>query len=275
MFTTFYNETIRKTVVAFGSLFDEIFVVRKNKDGSTNKRVMVPISYASKEKFIRMLDEFPDTKGQDGAAAIASVLPRMGFSITSINYDGARKRNTVYKRFKYTSTDGEIDSQFSEVPYNISFQLAIAARTMDDALQIVEQIVPYFTPEFCISVNFTDFNTKVDIPITIQAVNPEIDYQGDTSTQRSVIFTIDFVAYSYVFSPTKQEKYIKTTDITNFTSFFNLDGSITGPTAAASRIITTITGPSGAESLPPVAGITQVIFQYPNSLSITGATLDG
>ena len=275
MFTTFYNETIRKTVVAFGSLFDEIFVVRKNKDGSTNKRVMVPISYASKEKFIRMLDEFPDTKGQDGAAAIASVLPRMGFSITSINYDGARKRNTVYKRFKYTSTDGEIDSQFSEVPYNISFQLAIAARTMDDALQIVEQIVPYFTPEFCISVNFTDFNTKVDIPITIQAVNPEIDYQGDTSTQRSVIFTIDFVAYSYVFSPTKQEKYIKTTDITNFTSFFDLDGSITGPTAAASRIITTITGPSGAESLPPVAGITQEIFQYPNSLSITGATLDG
>ena len=275
MFTTFYNETIRKTVVAFGSLFDEIFVVRKNKNGTTNKRVLVPISYASKEKFIRMLDEFPDTKGQDGAAAIASVLPRMGFSITSINYDGARKRNTVYKRFKYTSTDGEIDSQFSEVPYNISFQLAIAARTMDDALQIVEQIVPYFTPEFCISVNFTDFNTKVDIPITIQAVNPEIDYQGDTSTQRSVIFTIDFVAYSYVFSPTKQEKYIKTTDITNFTSFFDLDGSITGPTAAASRIITTITGPSGAESLPPVAGITQEIFQYPNSLSITGATLDG
>jgi hypothetical protein len=275
MFTTFYNETIRKTVVAFGSLFDEIFVVRKNKNGTTNKRVLVPISYASKEKFIRMLDEFPDTKGQDGAAAIASVLPRMGFSITSINYDGARKRNTVYKRFKYTSTDGEIDSQFSEVPYNISFQLAIAARTMDDALQIVEQIVPYFTPEFCISVNFTDFNTKVDIPITIQAVNPEIDYQGDTSTQRSVIFTIDFVAYSYVFSPTKQEKYIKTTDITNFTSFFNLDGSITGPTAAASRIITTITGPSGAESLPPVAGITQEIFQYPNSLCITGATLDG
>ena len=275
MFATFYNETIRKTVVAFGSLFDEIFVVRKNKDGSTNKRVLVPISYASKEKFIRMLDEFPDTKGQDGAAAIASVLPRMGFSITSINYDGARKRNTVYKRFKYRSTDGEIDSQFSEVPYNISFQLAIAARTMDDALQIVEQIVPYFTPEFCISVNFTDFNTKVDIPITIQAVNPEIDYQGDTSTQRSVIFTIDFVAYSYIFSPTKQEKYIKTTDITNFTSFFNTDGSITGPTAAASRIITTITGPSGAESLPPVAGITQDIFQYPNTLSITGATLDG
>ena len=164
MFTTFYNETIRKTVVAFGSLFDEIFVQRKNKSDNTVKRVLVPITYATQEKFIRMLNEFPDTKGQTDSAGIASILPRMGFSITSINYDGARKRNTVYKRFKYTDTDGTIDSQFSEVPYNISFQLAIAARTMDDALQIVEQIVPYFTPEFSISVNFTDFNTKIDIP---------------------------------------------------------------------------------------------------------------
>ena len=140
MFTTFYNETIRKTVVAFGSLFDEIFVVRKNKDGTTNKRVMVPISYASKEKFIRMLDEFPDTKGQDGAAAIASVLPRMGFSITSINYDGTRKRNTVQKRYKTSTTTGVHETQYAEVPYNIGFQLTIAARTMDDGLQIVEQI---------------------------------------------------------------------------------------------------------------------------------------
>ena len=116
MFTTFYNETIRKTVIAFGSLFDEIFVQRKNKSDNTVKRVLVPITYATQEKFIRMLNEFPDTKGQTDSAGIASILPRMGFSITSINYDGARKRNTVYKRFKYTDTDGTIDSQFSEVP---------------------------------------------------------------------------------------------------------------------------------------------------------------
>ena len=279
MFTTFYNETIRKTVVAFGSLFNEIFVQRRDKNDNTVKRVLVPITYAAQEKFIRMLNEFPDTKGQTDAAAIASVLPRMGFSITSINYDGARKRNTVYKRVKYKTTDGLIDSQFSEVPYNISFQLAIATRTMDDALQIVEQIVPYFTPEFCISVNFTDFNTKVDIPITIQAVTPEIDYEGDTSNQRSVIFTIDFVAYTYVFSPTKEEKYIKTTDITTFNSFFDdetgiIDG-ITGPTAAAFRVISSVTGASGSATLPPIAGITQELFQYPNTLSIRGATLDG
>ena len=100
----------------------------------------------------------------------------------------------------------KVDSQFAEVPIHIGFQLAIATRTMDDALQIVEQIVPYFTPEFTMTINFSDINTKVDVPITIQGCHPEIDYEGDTSTKRSIIFTIDFVALSYVFSPTKQEK---------------------------------------------------------------------
>jgi hypothetical protein len=273
MFTTFYNETIRKTVVAFGTLFDEIFVVRRNKDGTTNKRVLVPITFAPKEKFLRMLNEYPNTKGQTDTAGIASVLPRMGFNIISINYDGTRKRNTVYKSIK--SADGtNVQTQFAEVPYLVTFQLAIATRTMDDALQIVEQIVPYFTPEFTVTINFSDFNTKIDVPIVINAVNPEIQYEGDTSEQRSVIVTIDFTAHTYVFSPTKTAKYIKTSDVTAFNSFFTEDG-ITGPTAAASRIIASITGPSGSDSLPAVAGISTDIFQYPNTLSITGATLDG
>lgn len=272
MFTTFYNETIRKTVVAFGSLFDEIFVVRKDSDGNVSKRIMVPISYAAKEKFIRMFNEFPLTKGQTDSAGIASILPRMGFNITSINYDPARKRNTVVKRYKNSSQLNKVDTQFSEVPYSIGFQLTIATRTMDDALQIVEQIVPYFTPEFTVTANFSEFNTKVDIPITIQAVNPEIDFEGDTSTQRSVIFTIDFVALSYVFSPVKTQGYITNTDVTTFNSFFTSDG-ITGPTGAASRVVTAITGPSGEGTLPPVAGITQEIFSFPDSLSITGGTV--
>ena len=115
--------------------------------------------------------------------------------------------------------------------------MTIATRTMDDALQIVEQIVPYFTPEFTVTANFSEFNTKIDVPITIQAVNPEIDFEGDTSTQRSVIFTIDFVALSYVFSPVKNQGYITNTDVTTFNSFFTNDG-ITGPTGAASKVVT-------------------------------------
>ena len=123
MFTTFYNETIRKTVIAFGSLFDEIFVVRKDSDGNVSKRIMVPISYAAKEKFIRMLNEFPILKDQ--GTHLAQVLPRMGFSITSINYDGVRKRNTLQKRYKVASSTGIHEHQFSEVPYNIGFQLVV------------------------------------------------------------------------------------------------------------------------------------------------------
>ena len=282
MFTTYYNEAIRKTVVAFGSLFDEIFVQRRDSAGNTIKKFMVPISYSSKEKFIRMLDEYPNTKGQvDGGrsgestrAGIASILPRMGFVINNINFDSTRKRNTIYKRYKQKSPTGEVDTQFAEVPYTVGFSLSVVSRTMDDALQIVEQIVPYFTPEFTVTLNFSDMNTKIDVPIILNSVTPEIDYEGDTSTQRSVIFNLEFTALTYVFSPVKSQKFINRTDVTAFNAFFNTGptGGVTGPTSAAFRIITDVTGPRGRTSLPPIAGTTQDIFEYPNTLSITGGT---
>ena len=123
---------------------------------------------------------------------------------------------------------------------------------MDDALQIVEQIVPYFTPEFTVTLNFSDMNTKIDVPIILNSVTPEIDYEGDTSTQRSVIFNLEFTALTYVFSPVKTQKFIKRTDVTAFNAFFNTgDGGVTGPTSAAFVLSHIVTGPSGADSLPP------------------------
>ena len=268
--STFYHESIRKVVVGFGSLFDEIAVQRRDSSGNVTKRILVPIMYAPQEKFIRMLNEYPSLR--DGETHLAAVLPRMGFAMTSINYDGTRKRNTVQKRFKTSTTTGVHETQFAEVPYNIGFQLTIAARTMDDALQIVEQILPFFTPEFTLSLNYSDFNTKVDLPIVLQSVNPEIEYEGDLTTQRNIIFTLDFVAQSYVFAPTKNSKYIKSTDVSVFNSHFLQDGSITGPTAAATRIFTSVTGASGINTLPPNAGITQSTFNYGAGLSVTGGT---
>jgi hypothetical protein len=268
--STFYHESVRKVVVAFGSLFDEISVQRRDSSGNVTKKILVPIMYAAQEKFIRMLNEYPSLR--DGETHLAAVLPRMGFSMTSINYDGTRKRNTVQKRFNTSTTTGVHETQFAEVPYNIGFQLTIAARTMDDALQIVEQILPFFTPEFTMSLNYTDFNTKVDLPIVLQSVNPEIEYEGDLTTQRSIIFTLDFNAQTYIFAPTKTSKYIKTTDINILNSHFLADGSVAGPTGAASRIITSVTGASGINTLPPNAGITQRKFVYDAGLSITGGT---
>ena len=139
MFDTFYNESLRKTVVAFGSLFDEIYVQRRDSDGNTTKKILVPITYSPKEKFMRMLDEYPLLKGEDSNVHIGQVLPRMGFNITSINYDPTRKRNTISKRYGATDTTGVFERQFAEVPYTVNFSLAIVTRTMDDALQIVER----------------------------------------------------------------------------------------------------------------------------------------
>jgi hypothetical protein len=274
MFDVFYNESLRKTVVAFGSLFDEIFVQRRDKSGNTVKKVLVPITYSPKEKFKRMLDEYPLLKGDDTNVAISEVLPRMGFNLTSINYDPSRKRNTLSQRYAATDTTGVFNKQFAEVPYTLNFSLSIVTRTMDDALQIVEQILAYFTPDFTVTLNYTDINTKVDLPIVIQSITPEVDYEGDTNTQRTITFNMDFAALSYIFSPIKTQKHITKTDITNFFAFFEDNGCVTGPTGAASRIITSVTGPSGADTLPPLAGITQEIFVYPNTLSITGGTQD-
>ena len=283
MFTTFYNETIRKTVIGFGSLFDDIFVQRFDSSGNLQKKILVPISYSPKEKFIRMLREYPLLKGDGSDVHIGEVLPRMGFSVTNIDYDGSRKRNTVFKRFVTSEPDSDTglvkqtQSQFTEVPYNIGFNLAIGARTTDDCLQIVEQILPYFTPEFTLAINFTDsMNTKVDVPIILNAVSPEFEFEGDTSTQRNVTFNLSFTALSYVFSPVKTSNIIRKTDVTTLISGFNTDGSITGPTGAIARTISSITGPSGASSMPPNASITTENFEFGSitgGLSITGGTV--
>jgi hypothetical protein len=283
MFTTFYNETIRKTVIGFGSLFDDIFVQRFDSSGNLQKKILVPISYSPKEKFIRMLREYPLLKGDGSDVHIGEVLPRMGFSITSIDYDGSRKRNTVFRRFTDSAVNTDTglveqnNSQFTEVPYNVGFNLAIGARSTDDCLQIVEQILPYFTPEFTLTINFTDsFNTRIDVPIILNSVSPEFEYEGDTSTQRNVTFNLGFTALSYVFSPIKTNKIIRRTDVTTLVSGFNTDGSITGPTGAIARTISSITGPSGASSMPPNASVTTENFEFGSitgGLSITGATI--
>ena len=285
MFTTFYNETIRKTVIGFGSLFDDVHVQRFESDGTVKKKILVPISYSPKEKFLRMLREYPVLKGDDESTEthVGQVLPRMGFSINSIAYDGSRKRNTILRRFLTSDPDEDTglvkqtQSQFTEVPYNIGFNLSVATRSTDDALQIIEQILPYFTPEFTLTFNYTSgFNTKIDVPIILNDVAPEFEYEGDTSTQRTVIFNLGFTALSYVFSPIKTSSLIRTTDVTTLLSDFDRFGGISGPTGAVARTISSITGPSGASSMPPNASVTTANFEFGstiNGLSITGATL--
>lgn len=282
MFKTFYNQTIRSTVVAFGSLFDEIYVVRRDANGNETERFKVPITYAPKEKFFRMLKEYSALKGPDNEADISTILPRIGFNIESISYDSERKRNTLSKRLTLASDNSTMKYEYSEVPYNIDFNMSIAARTMDDVLQITEQILAYFTPEFVISINYTDTRRRIDVPIVFTGIATEIDWEGDTSTQRSLFFNLTFTAKTYIYGPVKEGKAIRVVDTTFFNADFDSNRGVTGATAALARVYAGITGTSGDNSNPDdfmvsYFGTTgdraKTIFESPDNLSITGATL--
>tara|TARA_Y100000310_G_scaffold89331_1_gene86436 strand:+ start:1609 stop:2439 length:831 start_codon:yes stop_codon:yes gene_type:complete len=247
MFTTFYHNSVRNIVIGFGSLFNDIYVTRKNADGSTKEKVKVPIAYGPKEKFIRRIYE--GSSISDGVK-VEMTLPRIGFELVSMDYDAQRKRNTMSKRFLGDSTGVESTSfDYAEVPYNFTFRLSAFVRHMDDGLQIVEQILPYFTPEFNVTINMNSLHQSVDVPVILQSSSITEDYEGDFDTRRSINFDFDFVAKSYVYGPIKTSKIIKTVnttfwDIEDFTG----SGGLSGATGALSTIQTYVTGPSGASS---------------------------
>ena len=145
----FYHETIRKVVVAFGTIFNDIHLVRKDNDGTITQSMKVPLAYGPREKFLVRLREDADLTKQ-----VAVTLPRIGFEISSITYDASRKLNRVqqFKKVKGT-TSKQLDTQYMPVPYNVGFSLYILAKQSDDGLQIVEQILPYFQPDYTITLN--------------------------------------------------------------------------------------------------------------------------
>jgi len=246
MFRPFYNESIRKLVVAFGSLFNDIRLEHTDS-GSTKQFIRVPLSYGAKEKFIRRIEE---QSSISGTTKVMITLPRLGFDITNISYDPMRKRNTLTRRRTNLSgaTGGAISYNYAEVPYNFDFSLYGFTRTMNDALQITEQILPYFTPEFTVTVNFNDVNKRVDIPIILNNVSLEEEFEGDFETRRNITTQYDFTAKSYVFGPIRKTGVILHTE----TTFFDLvdDNYLrSGPTGALSRIDVGVSGPSYSSEL--------------------------
>ena len=210
----FYHETMRKVVVSFGTIFNNINIVRKNNSGAIIQKMKVPLAYGPAQKFLTRLDNDPSLKNK-----VAVTLPRIGFEIANLAYDPVRKLNRVQKFKKVKSTDKDkLDVQYMPVPYNLDFTLYVMAKNSDDALQIVEQILPYFQPDYTITINdMADMGIKRDVPIILSSVSYEDSYQGNFEERRAIMYTLSFTAKFYLYGPVTSDKVIRTVQVDQFT----------------------------------------------------------
>ncbi len=191
--TYFYHQTSRKMVVAFGSLFNSIEVRRTNSAGSVIETLKVPLSYGPREKFLTRISADPALNPK-----IALSVPRMGFELTAMTYDGARKLNTMGRNVKAGTTG--LKKQFSPVPYNWDFSLYVYVKNAEDGTQILEQILPFFTPDFTVTMNLvSSMSEKRDIPLVLNAVSSEDTYEGDFASRRSIIWTLSFIFKGFLY----------------------------------------------------------------------------
>ena len=199
MFEYFYHQILRKTVIAFGSLFNDITIKHTNSANEVVSVIKVPLAYGPTQKFLARLEQSPDLSNP-----IQITLPRMSFEFTGLTYDTARKLTTTQTFLSKSVTDGtETKKTYMPVPYNLQFELSIMSKLNDDALQIIEQILPYFQPSYNLTVELVDeINEKRDIPIILENVTMQDEYEGNFDKRRVLIYTLRFTAKLYLFGPT-------------------------------------------------------------------------
>jgi len=209
MFEYFYNEILRRTIISFGTLFNGITVKQ------TDSTIRVPLAYGPTQKFLARLEQAPDLN-----KSTAITLPRMSFEFTGLTYDPSRKVTTTQQYTVKDPTDGkESKKTYMPVPYNMQFELAIMCKLNDDALQIVEQIIPYFQPAYNVTVTLVEsIKEKRDIPIVLENITMQDDYEGDFTSRRVLLYTLRFTAKTYLFGPVTSAtkdiiKRVKTTYI--------------------------------------------------------------
>jgi len=192
----FYHEIIRKTVIAFGTLFNDIHVRHEDQAGNPISEIKVPVAYGPRQKFLARI-----TQQAELNKATQITLPRMSFEITSISYDSSRKAG-ITQTFKAPNKDNDdkLTKVFMPVPYNIGFDLNILVKLQDDGLQILEQILPFFQPAFTLSIDLVkSIGEKRDVPMVLNSISQQDDYEGDFSTRRALIYTLSFTAKSFMF----------------------------------------------------------------------------
>jgi hypothetical protein len=211
----FYHRIIRKIVVSFGTIFNDIQLVRYTRDGRTEKeRFKVPLSYGSKEKYLTRITSDPNLN-----KSVQVVVPRISFELTGMSYDSSRKQMTTLKNFASANSSTTINTQFTPIPYNFDFSLSIYVRNTEDGTQILEQILPFFTPDFNVTVDFIpEMNQKYDLPIILNSVNTTTDYEGDMLTTRLITWDLQFTVKSYVWPSVSLGKVIRQSNTNVFLS---------------------------------------------------------
>jgi T4-like virus Myoviridae tail sheath stabiliser len=193
--TYFYHQIIKKTIVAFGALFKDTYIVHDDNSGNSISQIEVPLAYGPIQKFLARIEQQPNLN-----KPIQITLPRMSFEMNSIEYDGTRKAVPT-QTFK-ANQGTNLKQVFMPVPYNIGFELNILTKLEDDALQIIEQILPFFQPTFTVTVDLiSEIGEKRDIPFTLNSISFQDDYEGDFETRRALIYTLQFTAKTYLFGP--------------------------------------------------------------------------
>ena len=191
--TYFYHQTSRKMVVAFGSLFNNIEVRRTDSSDAVTEVIKIPLSYGPKDKMLVRISQDPSLNPK-----VALTVPRMGFELTSMTYDGARKLNTMGRNVKKGTTG--LKKQYNPVPYNWDFSLYVFVKNAEDGTQILEQILPFFTPDFTVTMTLVSGMTvKMDVPLVLNSVTSEDSYEGDFATRRSIIWTLSFMMKGFLY----------------------------------------------------------------------------
>jgi hypothetical protein len=209
----FYNATTKKYIALFGTTFNKISIVRDDPNtGDSVQRMVVPISYGPYQKFLARVNQDPEINRKT-----AITLPRMAFEITNMEYDGSRKINSTRRISGQSHGDDKKSFQYVGVPYNLNFTLSIMTKYAEDGTQILEQIIPFFKPEWTYTVKLIDNIDPIDIPIILNSVNMDDLYEADFETRRSLLWTLTFTMKAWYFGPQRESSVIKFIDIRTHT----------------------------------------------------------
>lgn len=226
----YYFSTIRKMVSYFGNCFNDIHVTRTDADNNVIQVLKVPLTYAPKDKMLARVDSDPEIQRKT-----AITLPRISFEMVGLSYDGTRKLNSIGKNVKKDNDDAnKFRRQYNPVPYNFDFNLYVYVKNTEDGTKIIEQIVPFFTPEWTATVNLIpEMNVAMDIPIVLQSINYDDMYDGAFDQRRVILWTLGFTVKGWFYGPVVSKPIVK---ISKTQFFFPTEGTITGNSDIVGRI---------------------------------------